>query len=131
MTRMRMLAMAGLACLALAGPTMMLSGCGAVQAVGDAVTGAPSPATQTAVGGLENAFTVAVNTETVWLKSGKATAAQAAVAKTFREAVYADVVAARTAVANHDSPAVAVAINLFNQALPAFTGYIASHGGGN
>lgn len=106
---------------------LALSGCASTLS---AVTGPPSAAEATTVAAAEVAFTTAVKAETLWLNSGKATAAQASQAKAYRQAVYDDIVAARTAIANNDSAAVAVSLKLFNQALPAFSGYIATSSGG-
>lgn len=122
------MALAGFAVLALAGS---VSGCGALQNFGNAVVGKPTATTATTVAAAENAFTTAANLETVWLKSGKATKAQAATAKELRTTVYSAVVAARTAVANGDNPGVAVALNMFNTALPQFTAYLSANGGGS
>lgn len=119
MRGIRSLAFAAFAALALAGCASTLS----------AVAGPPSAAEATTVAAAESAYTTAARLETVWLKSGKATAAQAKVAKAFEGAAYADIVAAREAIAANDSAAVAVAMKLFNQALPAFTGYVAKNGG--
>jgi hypothetical protein len=121
----RMFALAAL-CAAMAAPPL-LAGCSAIQ-VGTAIAGAPSTESKVAVAAAENAFTSAVRLETVWLQSGKATAAQARTAKALREAVYSNIVAARTAAANNDNPGVAVALKLFNQALPVFAGYVANGG---
>ena len=104
---------------------LALAGCGG----GLASLGITTPGQATSVAAAEQAFTVAANLETVWLKSGKATPAQASQAKALREAVYSDLVVARTAVANNDSAAIATGLALYNQALPVFTAYIANHGG--
>lgn len=105
---------------------LALAGC----ASGLASMGGPTPPAQaTTVAGAELAFTTAARLETLWLQSGKATPAMAAQAKTLREAVYSDIVVGRTAVANGDSAAIATGLALFNQALPAFSGYVAQHGG--
>lgn len=72
----------------------------------------------------ELAYTEVAKAETIWLGSGQVTKGQAKVAKALDAAVYADVVAAREAVANNDSAAVAIALQLFNQALPALKGYV-------
>lgn len=103
-----------------------------VNALGSDALSASSTTTQqsTAMAQAEIAFTAAAVLEKAWLQSGKATPAQATVAKALREALYADIVAGRTAVANNDSPGIAVALNLFNQALPQFRAYIAKNGGG-
>ena len=106
---------------------LALSGCASTL---NAVAGPPSAAEATTVAAAEVAFTQAAKAETLWLKSGKATPAQAKVAKAFREAAYADIVAGREAIANNDSAAAAVAVKLFNQALPAFSGTFATSSGG-
>lgn len=76
----------------------------------------------------EIAYTQAAHGETLWLQSGKATPAQAKVAKALEGAVYANVVTGREAVAANDSPTAKIALQLFNQALAAFTGYLAKNG---
>lgn len=127
---MRKMIMAGLAVMMLASSAAALSGCaGTLQNIGNAITGKPTATVATTVGAAENSFTVAVEAETLWLKSGKATPAQAQTAKNLRSAVYADIVTARDAVASGDSPGVAVALKMFNSALPGFTGYISAGGG--
>lgn len=134
MHRWKMLALAGLAAIALAGCNTLtdLGSWGVTAAGSNAATSAStSPAEATTVAQAEIAFTAAARIETAWLKSGKATPANAKVAKSIRQAVYADLVAARTAVANNDSAAITVALNLFNQALPLFRDYIAKNGGGS
>jgi membrane-bound lytic murein transglycosylase B len=107
----------------------MLAMAAVLAVAGCASLGTSSPAEATTVAAAEQGYTTAAHLEVVWLNSGKATPAQAQVAKALREAVYADVVAGRTAVASNDSAAIAVALKLFNQALPAFTGYLAGKGG--
>lgn len=101
---LRRLAIAGLAALALAGCASLL--------------GTGSPAEATTVYAAEQAYTGVAHLETVYLGSGVATKAQATFIKNLDSAVYADVVAGRTAVANKDSAAEAVALRLFNQAMP-------------
>jgi hypothetical protein len=123
--------MASMLALAMASP-LALGGCSStLQDLGNAVTGPATPAQATTVGAAEQAYTVALNLGTVWLKSGKATKAQAATAKAMENALYTDLVAARTAVANGDNPGVAAALSMFNQAMPQLTAYIATNGGGS
>src|SRR5579872_1019625 len=102
---------------------LALAGCSTIQNLGT-----PTPAQATTVAAAEVAYTAATNLEIAWLQSGKAKPAQAKFAKNLEGAVYADIVAGRTAVANNDSAAVAVALKLFNQALPEFSNYIANGG---
>lgn len=104
---------------------LALAGC----ASGLSSLGTSTPGQANTVAAAEIAYTKAANLETLWLQSGKATAPQAKFAKNLEAAVYDDVVAGRTAVANKDSAAIAVALKLFNQALPEFTGYIVNNGG--
>lgn len=127
MKHLRMFAMAGLFALAVAAPG--LSGCSTLQGLGDSITGPPGTAEVTTVYAAEQAYTVAAHTGTIWLKSGKATPAQAATALAIEKAIYGYVEAGRTAAANNDNPGVALALKLFNQAMPQLTGYISKAGG--
>ncbi len=119
MREIRMCFIGAIAALALGGCTWMSS------------LGTTSPSQAATVGGAEVAYTAAANTATLWVQSGKATKAQAAVAASMDKAVYSDIVVARTAAENNDSAAIATALALYNQAMDAFTGYIASNGGGH
>ncbi len=107
---------------------LALAGCASSSGGGIVAIGHTSPAQATTVAAAEVAYTNAAHLEKTWAESGKATPAQAKFAKDLDNAVYADIVAGRTAVANNDSAAVAVALKLFNQALPELTGYVANGG---
>lgn len=123
MHRLRMIAAAGvLAALALAG-------CASIESVLPSL-GSASPAQATTCAAAETLYTSAVNGgEIPWLQLSTTTKAQATVAKSVEGAVYADIVVCRTATANGDSPAIATALALFNQAYPAFLEKIGKGGG--
>lgn len=108
----------------LAAPAVAVGGCSALQHLSES-----TPGQATTVAAAEQLYTTATRIEIAWLKSGKATPAQAKVAKALEGAAYADIVAAREAVAANDSPAVAVSLKLFNQALPAFRDFLTANGG--
>lgn len=124
---MKRLLLAGALALAL---LPSLAACATDPATGSSIisVGTGTVAESKTVAAAEIAYTQAAQLETLWLQSGKATPAQAKMAKALEGAAYATVVAGRTAVANNDSAAIAVSMKLFNQALPAFTGYLASNG---
>lgn len=115
MNRFR-LAMVGLAALALAS-------CSTLQHLTS-----PGVSDAKTVAAAEISYTEVAKAEKLWAESGKATPAQANVAKALDESVYSTVKAGREAVANHDSAATAVALDLFNNALPKLRSYIASGG---
>lgn len=124
MRNLRLIAIAGFAALALASCTTLQS------------LTSSSPAEVTTVYAAEQAYTAAAKLEAAYLNSGAATKAQATFIKNVDNAVYADVVAGRTAAANNDSAAIAVALKLFNQARPELLKLIpgataASSGGAN
>lgn len=110
----------GASLAALGGCTQMQSAWGGVQTL----FGAPSPQVSTTVAAAENAYTTVSKLATAYLKTGKATAGQKAEIARADSLVYADIVAARNAVAKNDSPAVAVALQTFNVDLPKLSALI-------
>ena len=123
---MRKFALAAVAVFALAAPLGACTSTDLKVTSTGIVAGPVTPEQAQAVAQAEVAYTAAVQLGTVWLKSGKATASQARTAVALEKALYAALVAARTAVANGDSPGAAAALALMGSALPAFTGYIKS-----
>ena len=112
---------------------LLVGGCqtvgDAIQSVGTDLTTA-RPADASDVAAVEATFTAAAGVATVWAKSGHETPAQAQIVENYRTAIYANIVVARTAVANGDSAAAAVALNLARAGLTALTGYVGTNGGG-
>ncbi len=124
MIGLRRLAMVGLACLALSGTAVAVTGCSTM----DAVFGSPSAQTATTVAAAENAYTTGANLATLYLKSGKASKATAAAIASADAQVYKDLVAARVAVANGNNPAIAAALAQFNVDMPLFSASIPATG---
>lgn len=120
-TSLMRLALAGLLCIS----APALSGCGAFQ---QSVTGPPGTSTINSVAAAETAYTATAKLATAYLRSGKATPAQAqAIAQADRGA-YAAIVAARNAVKAGNNPALAAALVTINQALLAFAGSVPNSG---
>lgn len=116
------LAFAGLLCIS----APALSGCGGFL---QSVTGPPSTTTVNSVAAAETSYTATAKLATAYLRSGKATPAQAqAIAQADRTA-YAAIVAARDAVKQGSSPALSAAMVTINQALLAFAGSVPNTGG--
>jgi len=121
MFRSRMLALAGALAL-----SVSLAGCGTLFSASGT-----TPAQANTVAAAEQSYTELAKLETAYAKSGLETKAQAIVIKSLDNAVYADIVAARTAVANNDNPAAAAALQLFNQGYASLTAYLAQKNGGS
>jgi hypothetical protein len=106
-----------------------MSGCSTIESLLPSTSSTTVAQANTAAAA-EQAYTQLANLEVVYAKSGAETKAQAAVIKALDQAVYADVVAARTAVANNDNVALATALQLFNQAQAALATYLTNAKGG-